>query len=109
MQPEYTWLIIILAGLCTWGLRLSFVEFHHRIQMPEAVTRALRYVPAAVLSAIIFPALLRGAQGGMDYSLLNPKLLAGIVAGLIAWRTKNMLITILVGLPVLWGFQALLG
>jgi len=50
-----TWLIILLSGALTYGIRVSFIALHGRWQPPALFTRALRYVPPAVLSAIILP------------------------------------------------------
>ncbi len=68
--------------------------------------KALHYVPPAVLSAIIFPELLY-PSGSLDFSLDNTRLLAGIIAILAAWHTKNILITILAGMAVLLILQLL--
>lgn len=62
--------------------------------------RALHYVPPAVLSAIIFPELFYRA-GTLDISPGNTRLLAGVVAILVAWFSKNTLVTILVGMMAL--------
>ena len=62
--------------------------------------RALRFVPPAVLSAIVVPELMIQSDQ-IDVSLTNFRLLAGIVAMLVAWRTKNTLLTILGGMLTL--------
>ena len=62
---------------------------------------------APVLSAIIFPEILRHG-GAWNVSPLNPRLLAGIIAALVAWRTRNTMLTILAGMAALWGLQALM-
>jgi branched-subunit amino acid transport protein len=99
-----TWLIIFLSGLLTYAIRLSFIALHGRWQPPLLFQRALRYVPPAVLSAIILPEIfLPGGQP--DYSLLNPRLLAGVLAALVAWRTRNTFLTIVIGMLGLYLFQ----
>ncbi len=95
------WIVLLLAGLITFGIRFSFVYFLGRIHIPSFLERALVYVPAAVLSAIIVPSLVID-QGQLNISLENPHLLAGIVAILIAAMTRNMFLTILVGLAALF-------
>ena len=45
----------------------------------------------------------------MNVSPLNPRLLAGIIAALVAWRTRNTMLTILAGMAALWIVQALMG
>jgi branched-subunit amino acid transport protein len=96
-----TWLIILGMGLVTYAIRLSLIALLGRMDVPPVVRRGLRFVPPAVLSAIIFPELLRPA-GALDVSFGNVRLLAGILAALIAWRTKNILLTIAVGMAALW-------
>ena len=48
---------MVAAGLLTYGIRLSFIALMGRITVPDWFQRALRFVPAAVLSAIIVPGL----------------------------------------------------
>ncbi|MDR3575493.1 MAG: AzlD domain-containing protein [Anaerolineaceae bacterium] len=102
------WLIIILGGLLTFSIRLSFVYLLQHVEVPLWFKNSLRFVPPAVLSAIILPEI-SAPNGPIDISWRNPQLLAGIVAVLVAWRTKNVLLTIAVGIVALLIFQALLG
>ena len=95
------WLIIILAGLLTFAIRLSFIALSGRWQPPRLFQRALRFVPPAVLSAIILPELVF-QDGHFILTLLNPRLIAGILAILVAWRTRNTLLTIVVGMAGLY-------
>lgn len=100
------WLIIIGMGIITYAIRLSLIVLLGRVAVPVIVQRALRFVPPAVLSAIIFPELLRPG-GALDISPGNARLIAGVVAALVAWRTKNVILTIAVGMAALWILQAL--
>jgi branched-subunit amino acid transport protein len=103
-SPAQLWLTILLAGVITYGIRLSFILVFGRWQIPASLQSALRFVPPAVLTAIIFPELLV-ANGSPALSLGNARLLAGALAILVAWRTKSAVITILVGMGALWLFQ----
>lgn len=99
------WLVIFLGGLLTFVTRLSFIFLLDRVAVPEWVKRSLRFVPAAVLSAIILPELF--APGGtLMLSWHNPQLLSGAAAVLVAWRTRNVVLTILAGIVVLLVMQA---
>jgi branched-subunit amino acid transport protein len=102
------WAIMIIGGLLTFGTRLSFIFLLDRIQMPDWFRRSLRFVPAAVLSAIILPEL-TSPKGTLFLSWRNPQLLAGAVAILVAWKTRNVLLTILAGMAALVVFQVVLG
>ncbi len=102
------WLIVIGMGLVTFGIRLVPIVLLGRIEIPLIVQRTLRFVPPAVLTAIIVPELLyRNNQ--VDMSLTNVRLLAGLIAIVVAWRTKNALMTIGVGMIALWILSAIVG
>jgi len=102
------WLTILLAGLMTFATRLSFIFLLDKIKVPDWFRRGLRFVPVAVLSAIILPEL-TSPIGTLDLSWHNSQLFAGIIAILVAWRTRNVILTILAGMAALLIFQTLLG
>jgi branched-subunit amino acid transport protein len=94
------WLVFLLGGLLTFGMRFSFIYLLGRYELPETIRRALRFVPPAVLSAIVVPELFV-RSGEIQVSLTNYRLLAGLLAVLVAWRTRNTLLTILAGMLAL--------
>ncbi len=94
------WLLFLILGLFTLAERYSFLIFLGNWKMPALMVKALRYVPVVVLFALASPAILR-TDNVIDLSL-NPKIIAGIVAILIAWRTRNVLYTILGGMTIFW-------
>lgn len=98
------WFLIIGMGLITYTIRLSMIVLLEKVEINSTIRQALRFVPPAVLSAIIFPELLQPG-GTLDLSLGNDRLLAGLLAMVVAWRTKNVLLTIGVGMIVLWLLQ----
>lgn len=101
------WTIIVGGALVTYGLRLSFILLYGRLSVPLWATRALRLVPAAVLAALVAPALFYHNRV-LHLSLDNERLWAGLLAALIAWRTRNVLLTICSGMAALWLLQWLL-
>ncbi|MBI5567861.1 MAG: AzlD domain-containing protein [Chloroflexi bacterium] len=102
------WLIILAMGIVTFSIRLLPIVLLGRIDIPLVVQRALRFVPPAVLSAIIAPELLMPG-GEFSLSLGNARLIAGVIATIVAWRTKNVLATIAVGMIAFWVLQGLTG
>lgn len=98
------WLVIIIGGLITFGMRFSLIYLFGKFEFPETMRKALHYVPPAVLSAIIFPELLI-RDGALDISLSNTRMLAGMIAIITAWFSRNTLITILVGMATLFLLQ----
>jgi branched-subunit amino acid transport protein len=100
------WLVIVAAGGGTLALRLSFILLFGRIDtVPPRVVGVLRFVPAAVLAALVAPAIvaLSTAVGDPVGLAFDPaKVVAGAVAAVVAWRTESVLYTIGVGMGVLW-------
>ncbi len=98
------WLVMLAGGLITFMIRFILIFLFGKFEIPPTLRRALHYVPPAVLSAIVFPELfLRG--GRMALELGNTRLLAGIVAIVVAWFSKNTLLTIVAGMVALVALQ----
>jgi branched-subunit amino acid transport protein len=93
------WVVMIAVGLLTFATRLSFVLLLERWQPPEIIRCGLRYVPVAVLTAIFIPEMLI-TNGNISLTLLNPRLIAGLIAILVAWKTRSALWTIALGMLV---------
>ncbi len=102
--------LLLVAGMAavTFGVRYPVLVLVGKIPLPESVFRALRYVPPAVLTAIIVPAVLM-PEGTVDFSPANAYLVAGIASALVAWRTKSLLLTIVIGMVVMLGWRAVVG
>jgi branched chain amino acid efflux pump len=105
--PVALGMTIVGMGVVTYAIRLSLILLLGRIRVPPLVQRALRFVPPAVLSALIFPELLLPG-GTLMLSLGNVRLLAGVLAGVVAWQSKNVLLAIVVGMVALWVLQVVL-
>lgn len=100
-----TWLAIVLAGIGTYAMRASFLVFAHRLaDVPPRVQRLLRQIPPAALAAIVVPALLR-PESHLD--LWQPRLYAGILAAAVAWRTRNIAATLIVGIGMVMLIEAI--
>jgi len=101
-------LVIIGMFLVTFGVRYPVLAAVSKIKLPDIVEHGLRYVPPTVLMAIIAPAVLLPEGKHIDLGFSNAPFYAGILAVVIAWRTKNLLVTILVGMGMLWLWKWLL-
>jgi branched-subunit amino acid transport protein len=100
------WLVMLAGGLLTFGMRFSLIFLFGRFEVPATMRKALHYVPPAVLSAIILPELLY-PSGSLNLTFENTRMLAGIIAMLVAWYSKNTLLTILAGMAALLILQLL--
>jgi branched-subunit amino acid transport protein len=102
------WIVMVAIGALTFLTRLSFIALSGRWEAPPLFRSALRFVPVAILTAIVVPELVLHT-GTLDVSLTNARLLAGVLAILVAWRTKNTVLTIVIGMAAFWILQAFLG
>lgn len=103
------WAIFVAAAIATYALRLSFILLLDQVEeVPPRVIGLLRFVPAAVLAALVVPAIIVltvDPTVGID---IDPaKGAAGVIAALVAWRTENVLATIGIGMIALWSIQLL--
>ena len=101
-------LLVIAAGIATYAIRYSFLFFAGRIEMPYYFQQGLRFVPVTVLTALVIPNLLY-QDGQLTVGIGNERLIAGLVAIAVAFYTKNVLVTMGVGMAVLWILQAVTG
>lgn len=101
------WLIVSLIGLGTLALRFSFIGLGSDTALPEVIKRGLRFVPPAVFTALVTPGVFRPEQV-IDVGLGNPRWLAALAALAVAWRTRNIGLTMAAGLVALWILQAVL-
>lgn len=104
MSDTTIWLVIFACGAGTFALRLSFIQAVGHRGMPDWLRRPLRYVPAAVLSALVVPGILLGGESPFEPA----RVAAGLVAALVAWRTRNTLWVLGSGMVVLWLVSAVL-
>lgn len=96
------WILILGMMAVTFGVRYPVMALVSRFSLPASLQTGLRYVPPAVLAAIIAPALFMPDGGPVNFSLSNEYLLAGVVAAIAAWRTRNILLTLVLGMATFW-------
>jgi branched-subunit amino acid transport protein len=101
--------LLLIAGMsiATMATRIPVLLWFSRRKMPEGILRALRYVPPAVLAAIIAPAVLMPG-GQLSLSLDNAALPAALIAILVSYRTRNLLLTIVIGMAAFFLIRTLI-
>jgi len=97
---------LLIAGMAivTYATRLSMIAILGRWNVPPLARRALHYVPIAAFAAIIAPELVEHA-GRLTFAPDNPRLIAGIAAILVAALTRHTLLTVIVGMTMMWIMQ----
>ena len=61
----------------------------------------LSYVPSAIFPAIIFPLVFLDNDGSLELEN-NPKILAAIIAVIVGYFSKNIILTIFSGITSYW-------
>ena len=101
------WLIILLMGVGTYAIRLSFLGLIGDRPMPPLVLRLLRYTPVAVLPAMVAPLVIwPEANGG---AVEPVRLCAALMALVVGYWKKNTMWAILAGAATLYAGLILTG
>lgn len=100
---------VLIFGLAagTFLLRSVPIWLHGRVPLPRWAERLLRHVPAAALTALVIPGSLYLKTEGA-YHLAPARIVAAVVALLVALRFRNIAATLVAGMVMLWIAQALL-
>jgi branched-subunit amino acid transport protein len=90
-------------------IRYPVYLFADRFKFPPLIEHALAFVPAAVLTAIIVPAVIfpNGSQAQLNWH--NPFLIAAIITVVISYVTRNLLATIVIGMAAFLALRWWLG
>jgi branched-subunit amino acid transport protein len=91
------WLLGGMA-LVTFGLRYGLLPHAGRITLTPGMRRALRFVPPAVLTAIIVPAALMPDGQTLALTWRNPYLMGALATLAIGKLSRNLLVTLVGGM-----------
>lgn len=107
MTKQEFYLIGAMA-LVTFLIRYPLLAISSRIELPSQLIEALKYLPPAILTAIVVPAVLIPAGNEISLSYTNARLVGAIAAMLVSWQTKNLLATIIGGMLTFFVWQGLI-
>ena len=99
------WLMMIVGGIFTFGTRFVMLSGWVAHGLPRWLIDALAFVPIAVLTAILVPAVLIDPATQQIIVIGNKRIVAAVVATIIALLTRNVIATISSGLATLWFVQ----
>ncbi len=100
--------LIAAMALVTFLIRYPLLAMSSRIKLPSQLIEALKYLPPAILTAIVVPAVLISAADEIALSYTNARLVGAIAAILVSWQTKNLLATIICGMLTFFVWQGLI-
>ncbi len=110
MNREFTiWLLIFAVGAITYSARLSFIALFARRDIPPFLAEGLKHVPVAMLTAIVVPAVVFMPPGVLWLNPGNAKLIAALVAAMVAWWRQSAALTIATGMATLWSLGYVMG
>ena len=96
------WLVMIVGGIFTFGTRFVMLSGWVAHGLPRWLIDALAFVPIAVLTAILVPAVLIDPATQQIIVIGNARIVAAVVATIIALLTRNVIATISSGLATFW-------
>ena len=102
------WLVIVAVGALNYLSRLSFIAAFGRRSMPAWLARSLKFLPAAMLTALVLPMIVSVPTAGAT-AWTNPRVLAAVAATVVAFHTRSTLKTLAAGMLALWFLQWLPG
>ena len=108
MSPGAFWLAVAGGMLVTFGTRASFFMLPQAERLPPLFRRGLRFVPPAVLGALV-ATMVTEPVVELGFTGAWPRLAAILVAAASGWKTRNMWVTIGLGMVSLWVLQSVAG
>jgi len=100
------WIVIVSVGLLNYLSRLSFIAFFANRSMPPLLARALKFVPAAMLTALVVPMILAAPSLATGIQI-DARLPAAAIAAVVAYRVRGTIATLVTGMAALWVLRAL--
>ena len=107
IDSTQVWIVIILLGLGSFGLRFVFLGLIGDRPLPPWILRHLRYTAVAVLPALVAPMVVWPAATGGQIDA--PRMAAALVTLAVGYFTRNVLAAIGLGAGTLYGLLYLMG
>jgi branched-subunit amino acid transport protein len=100
MNVDLNYLYLIFAmGIVTYIPRMLPATLLSKRKIPELFIKFLGFVPTAVLSALLFPSVLM-VENKLSIGISNPLFFAALLTFPLAYKTKNMFVTVLLGMGI---------
>lgn len=94
-------------AIVTYLTRAPLMVLVGKVKLPPRLENYLKYMPVAILTALVVPGLVVKDQQ-LNLAWNNPYLPAALVAGLLAWRTKNVFWAMVSGVGTVIVLRAIL-
>lgn len=107
MTPTDYLLLLTGMGLVTYLPRWIPLFFLTRRKLPSKIVDWLDLIPAAILSALLIPALVTGGEP-LQFTLFRPHLWVAVPTFLFAWWTRSLGGTVILGMFLFWTVEKLM-
>jgi len=108
MDQKVIFLVIVGMALVTYLPRLLPVWMLSSHTLPPLVAAWLRYVPVAVLAALLLPPLVL-QEDHISLGVENLFFWAAIPTFFVAWKTKSLFASVVVGMSLVAAARFVLG
>jgi len=88
-----TWLVIAALAAGTFALRITGIYFGERVPTRGRAAKALRAIPGSLIVALVTVSIASGDAA---------EWIAGGAAAVVATRTRNLPLTMVAGMVVVW-------
>lgn len=99
MDQKAIFITILGMGVVTFGPRLLPVLLLSSKRLPPLVVAWLRFIPVAVLAALLLPSLVV-QEAKLNFGFSNLFLWAAFPTFLVAWKTRSLFGSVIVGMAV---------
>ncbi len=106
IETFYFWKIIAALSIGTFAIRSSIIFLSAKIKISDRAKEIFSFIPAAILPALITP-LVFFHQGTVDLFLGKERMIVLMLATVVCYFTKSMLVTICFGLITLYAITSL--
>lgn len=98
--------VVAAAGVVTWVLKTAFIESSGYLRLPQWFSKALEFVPPAVLCALVIPGIFKGDVGlvrELGAVAIDPRIPAALAAIVVYLLSQRTIPTLVIGMGVLYG------
>ena len=103
MTADY-FMLVLGMGIVTYVPRLAPILFLSQRELPRWMLEWLDYIPAAILSALIFPAILTSGTP-RAFDIARPELLVAVPVFIVSIKTRSLAVTVIVGMFLYWAVE----
>ncbi len=100
IKSEYL-ILVIGMGLVTFLPRWIPLFFLTKRNLPDVIVEWLDLIPAAILSALLLPALITTGEP-RHLALFQPEMLVAVPTFIFALKTKSLGGTVVAGMSLFW-------